>query len=235
MHLTTYSFDSIVDRMFTLLTTEDFSAWYGALGDEDAEEVATGLELLSELLPDREPPGSRELLLWFQSSSGNPQLDARFDDDFFAFARRVQQLVQHLSSEPVQRKLRETDAERASAAIESIVKQARLQRMLHRQAGRRADALREVERQYRAILDSIGIPEPPPPKNPGSSLRELNLRAREPHIRVLYGIDAANERALLVLGEHLDRTAYGPSVRRALGLWREFLSDSKPAVGERVW
>ncbi|HKP63787.1 MAG TPA: hypothetical protein VJV78_43935 [Polyangiales bacterium] len=221
--------------MLTLLTTENFSAWYRALGDEDAEEVATGLELLQELLPDREPPGSRDILLWFESSSGNPRIDGRFDDDFLAFSRRVHQFVQHLSSEPVQRGLRDTNAERASAAVESILKQARLQRYVIGKLGNVRQALQEVERQYLAILDSIGIPEPPPPPAATSSLRELNLRAREPHIRVLYGVDAVNQRALIVLGEHLDRTAYGPSVRKALGLWREFLSDSKPAVRERVW
>jgi hypothetical protein len=234
MHLTTYSSGSIFERMLTLLTTQDFSRWFGALGEADAEEAATALELLQELLPEREPPGSRDLLLWFQSRTGNPWIDERFDDDFFQFSRRVHQLVQHLGSEPVQRRLQKAGAEAASLAIASITKQARLQRLCstHATGGTRR-ALHEVEREYRAILDSLGITEPPAPPR-GPALRELNLRHREPNIRILYGVDAANDRALLVLGEHLDRSAYGPSVRRALSLWREFLSGATASVREHA-
>jgi hypothetical protein len=217
--------------MLTLLTTEDFSAWFRALGDADAEEVATALELMQEVLPEREPPASRDLLLWFQSSTGVRWVDERFDDDFFEFSRRVHQLVEHLASKSVQLRLRETDAERAGAAIEAIMKQARLQRRHARIPGSPRRTLQDVELEYRALLSSLGIAEPAR-SEPNSSLRELNIRAREPNIRVFYGVDRANDRALLVLGEHLDRTAYGPSVRKALRLWREFLSSTETTARE---
>jgi len=55
------------------------------------------------------------------------------------------------------------------------------------------------------------------------SLRELSRRKPAPGFRLLYGVDAERERALFVVGEWLDRSYYGDSVRRAGRLWQRFL------------
>ena len=56
-----------------------------------------------------------------------------------------------------------------------------------------------------------------------SALREISLRATPPGLRLLYGIDEPKNRGLVVLGEWLDRSFYGDSVRRAEALWGQFL------------
>ena len=48
------------------------------------------------------------------------------------------------------------------------------------------------------------------------ALREISQRVRTP-FRLLYGVHAERETALIVLGEHLDRSFYGDGVRRASG------------------
>jgi len=40
---------------------------------------------------------------------------------------------------------------------------------------------------------------------------------------LLYGVDVKGEKALFALGEWLDRSFYGDSVRRAERMWRAFL------------
>src|SRR5579863_1749308 len=52
--------------MLQLLTTEDFADWFGSLQDGMAEEVATALDVVERLGPERAAPGSRELLLWYE-------------------------------------------------------------------------------------------------------------------------------------------------------------------------
>jgi hypothetical protein len=61
------------------------------------------------------------------------------------------------------------------------------------------------------------------------ALREILLRAPPPGFRLLYGVDSRKNRALVVLGEALDRSFYGDSVRRAERLWQEFLNGELSA------
>src|SRR3954467_2500964 len=55
--------------MLELLTSEQFATWFAALEDGAAEDVATALEVIGELGPERAPPGSRESLLWYEHAS----------------------------------------------------------------------------------------------------------------------------------------------------------------------
>ena len=48
--------------------------------------------------------------------------------------------------------------------------------------------------------------------------------------RLLYGVDAKRELALFVLGEPLNRSYYGDSVRRAERAWQQFLEGSLGSV-----
>jgi hypothetical protein len=215
--------------MLTLLTSEEFETWFSALADAEAEEVATGLQLVESLGPDRAPSNSSELLLWFQSRSGNSWIDERFDPEFFSFATRVRKVVDHLESTSVQRQLGGLSRERAETAARAVqLIGARARRWRHGLDGQADEAWRVVESHYRKILDAVGIrvrDDDPP----GAGLRQLDLRQSKPGMRVLYGIDPPGQRALVLLGEPLDRIAYGPSVRRALSLWREFLASDANA------
>ena len=63
------------------------------------------------------------------------------------------------------------------------------------------------------------------------ALREISLRSTAPGLRLLYGIDAPNNRGLVVVGEWLDRSFYGDAVRFAEAVWRRFLQGEPLVVG----
>lgn len=89
-------------------------------------------------------------------------------------------------------------------------------------------ALDEIDRDYRTALESMQLQEPPDVVR-DNGLRQLLLTERPPGIRILYGVNSAKEVALIVRGEHLDRRAYGPSVRTALSTWEQFLTKDEAA------
>jgi hypothetical protein len=223
--------------MLALLSSDEFADWFRGLSDSDAEEVATGLELIQELGPERAPPRSSELLLWYQDTN-IPQRAQRSSAAFFHFAEQLLHMTKHLESESFQNRLRQVAHDRvveASAAIERIRVQARQRRayLLGGDFDETERALGEVHRQYSIVLRALGIAEPRSSVH-SPALRELPLCRTTPGMRVLYGVDAPNARALLVLGEHLDRRAYGPSVRRALSRWQLFLSAGDEADSARL-
>jgi hypothetical protein len=218
--------------MLTLLSSDEFADWFAGLDDADAEEVATGLELIQELGPERAPPCSSELLLWYQDTNLSQRFQ-RSSAAFLYFAEQLLRLTKQLESEPVQSRLRQLPHDRAaeaSAAIERIRSQARRRRMRLRSGNfdQAQRALDEVGHQYASVFRTLGLVEPREAAN-GSALRELSLCRNTPGMRVLYGVDVPNARALLVLGERLDRRAYGPAVRRALSRWQQFLSAGSDA------
>jgi hypothetical protein len=211
--------------MLTLLVCEEFEAWFRALADADAEEVAIGLELIEALGPGRAPPNSSDLLLWFQAQTDSFSSSVLFDHQFFRFSTRLRRVVTHLESASVQRQVGGLSPERAERAIRAMgLIGARARRWRHGLDGQADEAWREVESQYRQILDAVGV-SVPEDEAPSEGLRQLDLRQSKPGMRVLYGIDPARRRALAILGEPLDRIAYGPSVRRALAIWRQFLAS----------
>lgn len=75
-----------------------------------------------------------------------------------------------------------------------------------------------------AGIDGVGVP----PHT--AALREIMLRSPPPGLRLLYGIDEPTARGLVVLGEWLDRSFYGDSVRRAEALWLQFLEGRPLAM-----
>ena len=56
------------------------------------------------------------------------------------------------------------------------------------------------------------------------------MRTPPPGLRLLYGIDPRRNRGLVVLGERMDRSFYGDSVRIAERQWQEFLDDDRRAT-----
>jgi len=91
--------------------------------------------------------------------------------------------------------------------------------------GPQGGLLAEIRQWYRAALEAVGLDPVRFPVH-SSALRELDLRARDPGVRLLYGVDTEREIAVVVLGERLDRNFYGDSVRLAERLWKQFLQGN---------
>jgi hypothetical protein len=219
--------------MLTLLTTNVFEVWFRALTDEVAEDVAAAIGLIETLGPARMAPGSSELLLWYQAPTARLPSMMRSLDQFGEFNSRMRRIVRHLESDSLRRRLAEVSSNRAQlaqAAIQSLIRRARWRPAYALDEKLRSD----VEQHYRALLEALDLAEPnDEPAN--DALRQLDICQRRPGLRVLYGVDAARERGLLVLGESLDRCVYGPSVRKALSLWQEFLADGRDvAAGQNT-
>jgi hypothetical protein len=90
----------------------------------------------------------------------------------------------------------------------------------------------EVRECYFAALTAAGIEVVDMPPHTGV-LREITLRSTPPGLRLLYGIDEPKARGLVVLGEWLDRSFYGDSVRRAEALWAQFL-EGRPLATQAI-
>jgi len=172
---------------------------------------------------------------------------------FNGYARRV---VKHLESRGFVERLGQLPPSAATAVREAV---AEIRRTVTRRAlmlsdymgkaklwlrpptaaqalelGRLADVQEVRDAYLRALaaagFDVIDVPAHSP------ALREIALRLPPPGLRLLYGIDVARNRGLVVLGERFDRSFYGDSVRRAERLWQEFLaSEPQPteSAGER--
>jgi len=80
----------------------------------------------------------------------------------------------------------------------------------------------ELREAYFAVLAAAGF-EIADVQQHTAALREISLRTTAPGLRILYGIDEPKNRGLVVVGEWLDRSFYGDTVRHAEAVWREFL------------
>jgi hypothetical protein len=80
----------------------------------------------------------------------------------------------------------------------------------------------ELREAYFAVLAAAGF-EIADVQQHTAALREISLRTAPPGLRILYGIDEPKNRGLVVVGEWLDRSFYGDTVRHAEAVWREFL------------
>jgi hypothetical protein len=242
--------------VFELLTTDVFAQWFSALDDQAAEDVAATVEVIAQLGTNTEAPGSTEWLLWYEhpSMSGrvqqaSPEQRERFEQGFRlanewgAFLGYVRRALKHLESPPfVGRvgRLSPGDAAAVAGAVSRIraalkARQLAMSRLvgtrpaLDQQAFQRVLDLTDVRHWYFAALAAAGFAvEDVPAHSP--ALREIALRTRGPGLRVLYGIDAPGARGLVVLGEWLDRSFYGDSVRRAEQLWQQFLGGTLAAI-----
>jgi hypothetical protein len=92
-----------------------------------------------------------------------------------------------------------------------------------------ADLMLRLKQTFFEVLELVGL-DAKAISDPSTGLRELTIKSVLPGLRVLYGIDVARERILVLLGEALDRAYYGDSVRFAERRFREFLSEPTQAV-----
>jgi hypothetical protein len=232
--------------MLELLTTEHFATWFAALDDVAAEDVATALDVIGELGPERAPPGSRESLLWYEHASvahfGLNDALAWDLEAWGAFRDYAKQVLARLESPRFTARL----ARLASAEAARVLKIIR--RIRHATDPRLRWALElagdpaaaaapvrpenagsQVRRLYFEVLEAAGFAVTDAPVH-SRALREFSRRAPAPAFRLLYGVDAEQKRALVVLGEWLDRSYYGDSVRRAERLWHGFLNGELTAL-----
>jgi hypothetical protein len=243
--------------MLKLRTSEEFAGWYAALDQRTAEDVAATLEVIVQLAPEREAPGSSEWLTWYEDPSVRDlvppyqRLGAPVDEtvvrfvhqwgEFNGYARRA---IKHLESPAFVARLRQLDE--ASAATVAIaigrLRSATKKRMLavsdnyrklsrfasHPATPRQEAALfaladvEEIREAYFSALAAAGFDVADVPVR-SPALREIGLRTPPPGIRLLYGVDPAGGRGLVVLGERFDRSFYGDAVRLAEQKWRAFL------------
>ncbi len=197
---------------------------------------------LSQRLPDPWRPTPPEL--------------ARFAHEWGRFYGYVKRVLKHLESKPFLARFAHLPPGHAAAVatalgrIRLIAKTRALamselhvkRRLFVRELPNARDAaafesladVSEVREAYFAALAAAGFEVADVPSS-SPALREISLRSSVPGLRLLYGIDEPRNRGLVVLGEWLDRSFYGDSVRRAEALWRKFLEGlpitSQPAGG----
>jgi hypothetical protein len=238
--------------MFRLHTTEDFAAWFSGLRDGVAEDVAATLDVIERLGADTEAPGSSEWLLWYEHpsmaervrrvSAGERTLMAwglRYVEQWGAFLGYTRRALKHLESPQFSARLARLSPDQAGAALFAVSRiRAALKSRQVAMAGLGASRpapdsaaflelvdLTDVRHWYLAALAAAGFAVQDVPAH-SQALREIALRQRAPELRILYGVDAPRACGLVVLGEWLDRSFYGDSVRRAESTWRQFLDGT---------
>jgi hypothetical protein len=168
---------------------------------------------------------------------------ARFFDAWASFRSYASRVVKHLGSPELVARVERLGEQEATAFRDAV---ARIRKTVTRRAlqlseyqvrrriGLRALTPREesdlsafldesaIRDEYLAALAAAGFAVADLPAHT-PALREIALRAPPPGVRLLYGVDDASDRALVVLGERLDRSFYGDSVRRAERQWQAFL------------
>jgi hypothetical protein len=227
--------------MLELLTTDVFAEWFAALDDELAEEVATALDLVEALGVERTPPASRELLLWYEhpcvAEFALAHSLAWELEDWGAFRGYAERALAKLETPGFVARVGRLGASESARVLRAVQRIRRLadpraRWALHASAalgaaqGTRAErASTELRRLYFEALEAAGFTPGEPPV-PARALYELSRRAPGRPFRLLYGVDAEHGRGLVLLGERLDRSYYGDSVRRAERLWRGFLEGA---------
>jgi hypothetical protein len=228
-----------------LFTTDEFAQWFGALGDADAEDVATALEVVERIGPARAAPGSRESLLWYEHPSVSrfeaPWSLARYLEAWGSVRDYVKRVLEELESARFVSRVARLPSAQVDSVLKSIkqIKRAADPRVswVLRAKGvtgpigsvRPEDACAEMRRMYFCVLEAAGFTLVDVPEH-SLALREFSLRLPAPGFRLLYGVNVQREMALFVLGEKLDRSFYGDSVRHAEAMWKQFLEGHLQAV-----
>lgn len=222
--------------MLEVLTTDEFAAWFDALEDGPAEDVATALEMIEKLGPLRPVPGSSEWLLWYQHR-GAPEFVTV--DDWAEFRDSAKEAVARLEQPGFAAKLRalpKEDAGRVMVAIDALRMASAVRRRglamlvaeVAARAGQPADPYAVLRQAYQTVAAATGLTAGDLPVH-SSALRELLVSSPASRSRILYGVDLRHSVALVVAGERLDRSFYGDTVRRAERVWQQFLQSNTEA------
>jgi hypothetical protein len=168
----------------------------------------------------------------------------KLTQDWGRFGGYVTRIIKHLESPTFAARLARLSAEDAATVLAAVKRIRRTsttrylawsafqvkKRFFIREAPSARDAMTvaglidesEVRDAYFSALAAAGFEVADVPPRP-AALREITLRQTAPGLRLLYGIDESHNRGLVVLGEWLDRSFYGDSVRVAEALWGQFL------------
>jgi hypothetical protein len=173
-----------------------------------------------------------------------PPQFVKFTQDWGQLLGYTKRVIKHLESKAFVARLASLSADDAAAVAEGVKRLRRLTtnrvlamseyqvkhmlRHLHSPTAASTEALArlsdvsELREAYFAVLTAAGF-EVADVTQHTAALREISLRGTAPGLRMLYGIDEPRNRGLVVVGEWLDRSFYGDTVRHAEAVWREFL------------
>jgi hypothetical protein len=228
--------------MFELVPEPEFSAWFETLAEPEAEEVVSALEVIARADAALEPPGVSRALLWFDgtAASGSPFLTlpglklklVQSAESVHALVAWQRELVACLDSSAFRRRLEGLTTEGATRAL-SNVEELRgelrsFQQILILRLGAGTLSLDQLERQraaikreFSSVLTLLGL-EPGHFIALANGLRELTLARVTPPLRILFGVDTAAKRLVVLRGEALTRAYYGDSVRAAEARWATY-------------
>jgi hypothetical protein len=235
--------------MLKLLTTDEFAQWFATLDDDMAEDVATLLGIVEELGLGQAAPGSRETLLWYEHPLYRQRVSpvsmagsAATIDGWIELHDYAKSILRALEAPRFTSRLARLDTKHSAAVFEHVkeikrVTDPRAASQLLSRESRPADdeqapfqsAIARIRRAYFAALEAAGLTVNDVPAH-SLALREVSRRVPGPPFRLLYGVHAAEKAALFVLGERLDRSFYGDSVRRAEKAWSGYLSGTLEAA-----
>jgi hypothetical protein len=233
--------------MYEITVTQEFEGWFKSLEPDTAEHVATALEVLESAGPALDPVKASRYLLWYDGvgrgvgRSGWTErfLRLRATADFaHHLALWQKEVVRSLESPAFLARLARLDgasARRTLSAIESVKNRIRANKLQIQFLGNPkvpsppSPSPDSVKRGLFEVLATAGV-EPTEVADTSSGLREMTLTEPTPSARVIYGIDVPGKRILVILGEPLDRSFYGDSVRLAERKWREYyeLTTAQP-------
>ena len=220
--------------MLELFTTPEFAGWFEALGDAEAEAVATALEVLARR--DRSsrpgPEHGSTMLLWMEDQ---PRGLASWHRELHAYLERSDEartLLRRLETPRAAAqfaRLPAADAQRALELMMAIQGHVGTTALRLRLGGTASiDPRSSMRRAYAELAALIHLEEEA--STSAAALRELVVPHGPARLRVLFGLDFSRRHGLLVLGERLDRRYYGDSVRRALRVWEQFRTGDRDAV-----
>jgi hypothetical protein len=224
--------------MYEITVTQEFEGWFKSLEPAAAEHVATALEVLESAGPALDPVKASRYLLWYDGVAG---LGHSGWTERFLRLRETAELAHHLAlwQKEVVRSLESpaflarlarldgASAQRTLRAIESVKNRIRSNKLQIQFLGNSqvpsppSPSPESVKRGLFEVLATAGV-EPAEVTDASSGLREMTLNELRPAARVIYGIDAPGKRILVILGEALDRSFYGDSVRLAERKWLEY-------------
>lgn len=249
-----YALDGIVSwahiqAMYDIVVTDEFARWFEVLRDAEAESVAALLGVVGELGPGLGTPRARRSLLWFDGTredesegdwgwGGSWQLSWRDAVDSLAAFDEWRTFALHcLESSAFSRLLAGLDGRDALSVLRSVEQLRQRLRLARwalggvlRLSGSAREALgADLRAIFDGVLRQVGL-DPSGVGEPSSGLREVSVTELAPPARLIYGIDGAARRVVVLVADRLDHAYYGDSVRFAEARFREYLAGRESTV-----
>ncbi len=225
--------------MFEIEPSIEFSTWFEALSPELAEEVACALDLLAEGGVALGPSRTSRALLWYDSCAAEPAstplLQRHVGERQLQWCDQVRELllwhreaVRCLESAAFREGLARLEPKAASVALLAVENLKARLRLTHQRIALQGPLPRsdvgdenQLKEALFQVLGLVGL-EPAQVMNTPSGLGELTIPSADPPLRVLFGLDAPGQRLVVLLGEPLNRTYYGDSVKLAEQRWQQY-------------